>query len=68
MDKDKIQDTIKRCSYLLGQTDLFKHFVDMKLEIPSTLRCWTLSPNRRKRAQKGGQQQRPSPKVGERRG
>jgi len=30
MDKDKIQDTIKRCSYLLGQTDLFKHFVDMK--------------------------------------
>jgi len=34
MDKDKIQDTIKRCSYLLGQTDLFKHFVDMKARDP----------------------------------
>ncbi|KLO15808.1 SNF2 family DNA-dependent ATPase [Schizopora paradoxa] len=30
LDKDKIQDAIKRYSYLLGQTDLFKHFVDMK--------------------------------------
>ncbi|KAI0814754.1 SNF2 family DNA-dependent ATPase [Irpex lacteus] len=30
MDKAKIQDAVKRYSYLLGQTDLFKHFVDIK--------------------------------------
>ncbi|EJC98571.1 uncharacterized protein FOMMEDRAFT_95786 [Fomitiporia mediterranea MF3/22] len=30
MDKAKISDAVKRYSYLLGQTDLFKHFVDMK--------------------------------------
>ncbi|THH20194.1 hypothetical protein EW146_g1133 [Bondarzewia mesenterica] len=30
MDKAKITDAVKRYSYLLGQTDLFKHFVDMK--------------------------------------
>ncbi|VDB85302.1 unnamed protein product [Peniophora sp. CBMAI 1063] len=30
MDKAKLADAIKRYSYLLGQTDLFKHFVDMK--------------------------------------
>ncbi len=27
----QIKDAIKRYSYLLGQTDLFKHFVDMKV-------------------------------------
>ncbi|PAV22924.1 SNF2 family DNA-dependent ATPase [Pyrrhoderma noxium] len=30
MDKAKMADAIKRYSYLLGQTDLFRHFVDMK--------------------------------------
>jgi len=30
MDKNKIADAVKRYSYLLGQTDLFKHFVDIK--------------------------------------
>ncbi|KAI5991718.1 SNF2 family N-terminal domain-containing protein [Pisolithus orientalis] len=30
MDKAKIADSVKRYSYLLGQTDLFKHFVDIK--------------------------------------
>ncbi|KAF8501246.1 P-loop containing nucleoside triphosphate hydrolase protein [Hysterangium stoloniferum] len=30
MDKAKITDSIKRYSYLLGQTDLFRHFVDIK--------------------------------------
>ncbi|KAF8499323.1 SNF2 family N-terminal domain-containing protein [Hysterangium stoloniferum] len=30
MDKAKITDSIKRYSYLLGQTDLFRHFVDVK--------------------------------------
>ncbi|KIJ66629.1 hypothetical protein HYDPIDRAFT_174654 [Hydnomerulius pinastri MD-312] len=30
MDKVKITDAVKRYSYLLGQTDLFKHFVDIK--------------------------------------
>ncbi|KAG2339495.1 hypothetical protein BDR05DRAFT_1062101 [Suillus weaverae] len=30
MDKAKITDAVKRYSYLLGQTDLFKHFVDIK--------------------------------------
>ncbi|KAH9914892.1 SNF2 family DNA-dependent ATPase [Epithele typhae] len=30
MDKAKISDAVKRYSYLLGQTDLFKHFVDIK--------------------------------------
>ncbi|EIW87448.1 hypothetical protein CONPUDRAFT_87220 [Coniophora puteana RWD-64-598 SS2] len=30
MDKAKITDAVKRYSYLLGQTDLFKHFVDVK--------------------------------------
>ncbi|KAI0348202.1 SNF2 family DNA-dependent ATPase [Trametopsis cervina] len=30
MDKAKVQDAVKRYSYLLGQTDLFKHFVDIK--------------------------------------
>ncbi|KAH8111964.1 hypothetical protein DFH11DRAFT_559521 [Phellopilus nigrolimitatus] len=30
MDKAKVTDAVKRYSYLLGQTDLFKHFVDMK--------------------------------------
>ena len=27
----KMSDAIKRYSYLLGQTELFKHFVDMKV-------------------------------------
>jgi SWI/SNF-related matrix-associated actin-dependent regulator of chromatin subfamily A member 5 len=27
----KMSDAIKRYSYLLGQTDLFKHFVDLKV-------------------------------------
>ncbi|KAF9651344.1 hypothetical protein BDM02DRAFT_3091354 [Thelephora ganbajun] len=30
MDKNKISDAVKRYSYLLGQTELFKHFVDIK--------------------------------------
>ncbi|KZT18698.1 SNF2 family DNA-dependent ATPase [Neolentinus lepideus HHB14362 ss-1] len=30
MDKAKITDAVKRYSYLLGQTDLFRHFVDMR--------------------------------------
>ncbi|KAF7309662.1 hypothetical protein MIND_00337300 [Mycena indigotica] len=30
MDKAKIADAAKRYSYLLGQTELFKHFVDIK--------------------------------------
>ncbi|KAJ7623380.1 SNF2 family N-terminal domain-containing protein [Roridomyces roridus] len=30
MDKAKVADAVKRYSYLLGQTDLFKHFVDIK--------------------------------------
>ncbi|KAI0049929.1 hypothetical protein FA95DRAFT_1514892 [Auriscalpium vulgare] len=30
MDKAKIVDAVKRYSYLLGQTDLFRHFVDMQ--------------------------------------
>ncbi|KAN0073697.1 SNF2 family N-terminal domain containing protein [Tylopilus felleus] len=30
MDKAKISDAVKRYSYLLGQTDLFKYFVDIK--------------------------------------
>ncbi|KDQ53568.1 hypothetical protein JAAARDRAFT_72523 [Jaapia argillacea MUCL 33604] len=30
MDKAKISDAVKRYSYLLGQTELFRHFVDMK--------------------------------------
>lgn len=27
----QIQDAVKRYSYLLGQTELFKHFVDIKV-------------------------------------
>jgi len=27
----KIADAVKRYSYLLGQTELFKHFVDIKV-------------------------------------
>ncbi|KAH6908618.1 SNF2 family N-terminal domain-containing protein [Coprinopsis sp. MPI-PUGE-AT-0042] len=30
MDKAKIADAVKRYSYLLGQTELFKHFVDIR--------------------------------------
>ncbi|KIY43532.1 hypothetical protein FISHEDRAFT_53398 [Fistulina hepatica ATCC 64428] len=30
MDKNKISDAVKRYSYLLGQTELFKHFVDIQ--------------------------------------
>lgn len=30
MDKAKLADAVKRYTYLLGQTDLFKHFVDIK--------------------------------------
>lgn len=30
MDKAKAADAVKRYSYLLGQTELFKHFVDIK--------------------------------------
>ncbi|KAF8523184.1 SNF2 family DNA-dependent ATPase [Hysterangium stoloniferum] len=33
MDKAKITDSIKRYSYLLGQTDLFRHFVDVKTPV-----------------------------------
>ena len=35
-------DAIKRYSYLLGQTDLFRHFVDMKARtLVSTTRLLT---------------------------
>jgi len=30
MDEAKIMDAVKRYSYLLGQTELFKHFVDIE--------------------------------------
>ncbi|KAG6882618.1 hypothetical protein C0992_011211, partial [Termitomyces sp. T32_za158] len=30
MGKAKVADAVKRYSYLLGQTELFKHFVDIK--------------------------------------
>ncbi|KAI0268255.1 SNF2 family N-terminal domain-containing protein [Gloeopeniophorella convolvens] len=30
MDKAKVADAVKRYSYLLGQTDLFRHFVDVQ--------------------------------------
>jgi len=30
-DASKIADAVKRYSYLLGQTELFKHFVDIKV-------------------------------------
>ncbi|KAF6749248.1 P-loop containing nucleoside triphosphate hydrolase protein [Ephemerocybe angulata] len=30
MDKAKVADAVKRYSYLLGQTELFKHFVDIQ--------------------------------------
>ncbi|KAM6494001.1 SNF2 family N-terminal domain containing protein [Amanita muscaria] len=30
MDKAKVADAVKRYSYLLGQTELFKHFMDIK--------------------------------------
>lgn len=29
----KIADAVKRYTYLLGQTDLFRHFVDMKVRV-----------------------------------
>ena len=29
----KISDAVKRYSYLLGQTELFKHFVDIKVSL-----------------------------------
>ncbi|KAF8915438.1 SNF2 family N-terminal domain-containing protein [Mucidula mucida] len=31
MDKAKLSDAVKRYSYLLGQTELFKHFVDIRV-------------------------------------
>ena len=31
LDKAKISDAVKRYSYLLGQTELFKYFVDIKV-------------------------------------
>ncbi|KAH8104404.1 hypothetical protein DFH11DRAFT_122145 [Phellopilus nigrolimitatus] len=40
-------DAVKRYSYLLGRTDIFKHFVDMKPAIRSTLPWSTRSQNRR---------------------
>jgi SWI/SNF-related matrix-associated actin-dependent regulator of chromatin subfamily A member 5 len=33
----KMSDAVKRYSYLLGQTDLFKHFVDLKVYSPRWL-------------------------------
>ena len=32
----KSADSIKRFSYLLGQTDLFRHFCDLKVSYPET--------------------------------
>ncbi|MBW0499315.1 hypothetical protein O181_039030 [Austropuccinia psidii MF-1] len=32
VDADKVADSIKRFSYLLGQTDLFRHFCDLKAQ------------------------------------
>ncbi|KAF9001710.1 SNF2 family N-terminal domain-containing protein [Cyathus striatus] len=33
MDTSKVADVVKRYSYLLGQTELFKHFADIKVRI-----------------------------------
>ena len=30
----QVADAVKRYSYLLGQTELFKHFVDIKVRSP----------------------------------
>jgi len=37
MDKAKVADAVKRYSYLLGQTDLFRHFVDVQVRPESPL-------------------------------
>ena len=33
VDSIQISDAVKRYSYLLGQTELFKHFVDIKVTL-----------------------------------
>jgi hypothetical protein len=38
----QVADAVKRYSYLLGQTDLFRHFVDVQVRLSL---CFTLSPN-----------------------
>ena len=38
----QISDAVKRYSYLLGQTDLFKHFVDIKVCHINDLACAVL--------------------------
>jgi len=30
---DKLADSMKRFNYLLGQTELFQHFVDLKVSL-----------------------------------
>lgn len=37
MTKNKQVDAVKRYSYLLGQTELFRHFVDMKVRLSPSL-------------------------------
>ena len=38
----QISDAVKRYSYLLGQTDLFKHFVDIKVCHINDIACAVL--------------------------
>lgn len=34
IERSKNMDSVKRFSYLIGQTDLFKHFIDRRVSIP----------------------------------
>ncbi|EIN12993.1 SNF2 family DNA-dependent ATPase [Punctularia strigosozonata HHB-11173 SS5] len=53
MDKAKIADAVKRYSFLLGQTDLFKHFVDLKrARDPEYAAMMDAQPQQKKRGRK----------------
>ncbi|KAI9508946.1 SNF2 family N-terminal domain-containing protein [Russula earlei] len=55
MDKAKVADAVKRYSYLLGQTDLFRHFVDVqKARNPEYAAVFDAEPKAKGRGRKRG--------------
>ncbi|KAF8499331.1 P-loop containing nucleoside triphosphate hydrolase protein [Hysterangium stoloniferum] len=62
MDKAKITDSIKRYSYLLGQTDLFRHFVDVKVPRPMDAQPKPKGRGRKKATAENDKQHRKSEK------
>ena len=58
MNRQKTVDSLKRFSYLLGQTELFQHFIDIKKDRDPEFARLVDEPAQKRRTKRGGGDQR----------